>query len=364
MHALSSLTLPIGAYQRVPPRGTRIKDKSFWERYDSQTLIYDVYHCPKRQQVRVILPRTFNLAALVKTATFAIDGMRATRFKWRKWRRHEMLVFSGLPQARRMTVTIEGVENTLPINPINTNHEGLNCLTTLSKDNDLAWVQDWARFHVRQHGLQALVICDNGSMAYTIKDLHEAAMAVDGIQAVSIVKAGLPFGPLNKDCTNRSDAKFLQVAMLNLVRDRFLRGSRAWLNLDIDELLLSPTGESIFDATVNNRWGHLTFPGVWHYPTDDAETPTYANHRLIRPGDSPCPTKYSLRPDGPFGDFALQVHSLDRIHRKFSFAPKRFWFMHCHGISTSWKYARTAPKGPFSPASDLAQKALDAGFGK
>jgi hypothetical protein len=261
-----------------------------------------------------------------------------------------------------LQIDVEDQSFACPINPIDHGCDRLNTVYTLSKDNDLGWITDWARFHVRHHNLQAIVLCDNGSTAYDLDRLDQTLQAVPGIQQVRIISADLPHGPLNVDCTHRTEAKFLQIAMLNLARDRFMAGCRAWLHLDIDELLLSPTHESIFDATVNDRWGHLTFPGVWHYPPANADPVTYNDHRFVRDGDAACPTKFSLRHDSVFGDFALQVHSLEKVSRKFKLAPHRFWFMHCHGISTSWKYARTVPDGTFQPASDLAKGALDAAF--
>ncbi len=362
VHRLSTIRLdPKAGYRREAPRGVTVKADSFWDRYDSQTLIYDAIHCPQTKQVRLFLPRTLNFRALLAAATIQIDGTTQTRIRWRKWRHHEVLTMSGIAKAETLSVTLEDQTYEVPINKVDTGLSDLNCLYTLSKDNNLDWIKDWARFHVTHHGLEAVVIFDNGSTRYTPEELDAALLKVPGLKALRVVQAALPHGPLNADCTNRSDAKFLQVGMLNLARDRFLTHAKGWLTLDIDELLVSPTGDSIFDAVTSHRWGHLTFPGVWHYPESNAAT-GYIHHRRIRPTDSPCPTKYALRPSGPFGNFALQVHSLERIHRKFSFAPKRFWFMHCRGISTSWKYARALPDGPFEPASDLAQNALDVGF--
>ncbi len=362
VHHLSTIRLdPAAGYRRDPPKGVAVKADSFWDRYDSQTLIYDAIHCARSKQVRVFLPRTLNFRKLITAATFKIDGTPYVKLQWRKWRHHELLVFNGVPKAEALSVSIDGKAFDIRINPVDPDLSDLTCLYTLSKDNDLDWIRNWVRFHVIHHGLEAIVIFDNGSKNYTLDALDTALRSVPGIKAVRIVNADLPHGPLNKDCTNRSDAKFLQVAMLNLARDRFLSHAKSWLTLDVDELLLSPTAESIFDAVDRSRWGHLTFPGIWHYP-NEADATRYQNHRRIRPNDAPSPTKYALRPAGPFGDYALQVHSLERIHRKFSFAPKRFWFMHCRGISTSWKYARALPDGPFEPASDLAQNALDVGF--
>lgn len=363
VHTLSTITLPADAgYRRDAPQRTKIKSRSFWDRYDSQTLIYDCYHDPVRQQLTLLMPRSFNFAGLIKKAVFQIDGQTLPRPKWRRWRHHETLTFKGIATAQSLTVQFDDLHLTAAVNAVDRGLDGLNTAYTLSRDNDLQWIKDWAQFHVAHHNLQAVVLFDNGSTAYDVHAIDSALTSIAGIQAVRVVKADRPYGPLNSDCTHRSEAKFLQVAMLNLARDRFMSRSRALLHIDIDELLVSPTGENVFDATVKDRGGHLTFPGIWHYPTTDTANITHASHRLIRAGDSPCPTKFALNPQSILGRAALQVHSLERIHRKFRFAPARFWFMHCHGISTSWKYARTSPEGEFSPASDTTFQALDAGF--
>ncbi len=362
IHTLSTVSLPRDLYKRDAPKQTQIKQTSFWDRYDSQTLIYDAVHNAQTNTVRLILPRAFNFAPLLTSATFSIDGHHQKRPKWQKWRHHEVLTFQNLTSASTLTLAFDDQSFTIPIHPVDHACAGLNTVYTLSKDNDLNWIADWASFHVKTHNLQAIVLCDNGSTAYDLETLDTTLQSVPGIQQVRVIAADLPYGPLNIDCTHRTEAKFLQIAMLNLARDRFLAGSRAWLNLDIDELLLSPTAESIFDATANDRWGHLTFPGIWHYPANGTSPARYSDHRFTRDSDAACPTKFSLRPDGVFGNFALQVHSLEKVSRKFKLAPNRFWFMHCYGISTSWKYARTVHDGTLQPASDLARGALDAAF--
>lgn len=363
IHALSTITLSNNSHlRRDKPRRTIVKDDGFWERYDSKTLIYDAYHCPKRQTLRLLMPRSFNLAPLIKSAQFTLDGVPLRRYRWRKWRHHEAITFRGVLDATRLSVAIEGKMVQVKVNPVETGLADLNCLYTLSLNNDLDWIKDWALFHVVKHNLQAVVVFDNGSTAYDLAALDDALGSVPGLQAVRVIKADVPFGPLDQDCEYRTDAKFLQVAMLNLARDRFMTHSRAWLNLDVDELLVSPTGENVFDATVANRWGHFTFPGYWHYPNTNGAQ--HADHRLIRKHDRTCPPKFSLQPAGVFGDYALQVHCLERINRKFNAAADRFWFVHCHGISKSWKYARSQPEGPFEEASSLVKDALDDVFGK
>ena len=361
-HRLSTIRLPETGTRRDPPKRCEVLQPAFWDRYDSRTLIYDAYHCPRRKIVRLVLPRAFNLRPMLRASMFRIDGRYAKPAIWRTWRHHEIIEFRGYTEATQLAFTGGSVTAEVPISPVDTGVAGLNTVYTLSQDNDLTWLRDWARFHVVTHDLQAVVLFDNGSTAYDLGTLEEALLGVTGIKAVRIVDVPLPYGPLKQDCTNRSDAKFLQVAMLNLARDRFLASSRAWLALDVDELLVSPTGERIFDAVCASRFGHLTFPGMWHYPATNHTAPRHADHRLIRADDTLCPTKYALQPAGIFGDFSLQVHSLEKIHRRYNLAANRFWFMHCYGISTSWKYARDTPSGELTPASDLVQRSLDTAF--
>ena len=365
IHTLSTIQLPADkGYRRDTPKRTVVKTDTFWDRYDTQTLIYDCYLDEKRQTLTLLLPRSFNFGPQLKKATFLADGSALPKPRWRKWRHHETLTFRGVASAQTLEIQIAGLTLTAPIHPVDDGLDGLNAIYTISLDNDLAWIKDWAHFHVQHHNLQAVVFFDNGSKDYTLQDIDDTLKSVPGIQAVRVVQADLPFGPLDEDCTYRTDAKFMQVAMLNLARNRFMSRSRAMLNLDVDELLVSPTRENVFDATVNDFWGHLTFPGTWHYPDDDTTDVTHATHQRIRPNDKPCPGKFSLNPSGIFGAYSLQVHCLERINRKFRFAPARFWFIHCHGISTSWKYARTSPKGDFLAATDTALQALNAGFQK
>jgi hypothetical protein len=168
VHTLSSIRLPADGFQRDAPTHCIVKQPSFWERYDSQTLVYDAYHCAKRKTVRLLLPRTFNFAAVLKTATFTIDGELCKKPKWRKWRHHETLTFHKLATAKVLTVEIGSHTFTVPINAIDQGLAGLNTIYTLSRDNDLNWLRDWARFHVEHHNLQAIVLFDNGSTAYDL----------------------------------------------------------------------------------------------------------------------------------------------------------------------------------------------------
>ena len=57
---------------------------------------------------------------------------------------------------------------------------GRNCLMTLSRDNALDWIRDWAAFHVREHGADAVLFFDNGSTDYRPEEILAASPASRG----------------------------------------------------------------------------------------------------------------------------------------------------------------------------------------
>ena len=54
---------------------------------------------------------------------------------------------------------------------------GDRVIFTINKDNDLAWIADWARFYVAEHGATAAVVYDNGSTDYIGRPLSGATLA-------------------------------------------------------------------------------------------------------------------------------------------------------------------------------------------
>ena len=65
---------------------------------------------------------------------------------------------------------------------------GLNVLFTKSKDNHLSWIYDWAKFHVKHHGVTGLLIYDNGSTSYSPEDVMDSVGSIDGLESVVVVR--------------------------------------------------------------------------------------------------------------------------------------------------------------------------------
>lgn len=334
---LASWRLPEGAPERRDlPSRVKVLSEDFWQAYDSTTLAYDVQYDPADGRLRLYCPKRLNLAHLIAA------GVSPGRLRWAGARHLDV----GQMRWHDTQGEVRLGEAALTPSVVDrATFRGRNVLISMSRNNDLAWIADWAGWHVRMHGADAVVLSDNNSADYAPEDVAEALAQVEGLRVVRVVRVPHRYGPLDAHCTRRSDACFLQACLLSALRDRYLRSARAVLACDIDELVVSDSGQSVFDAA--GGWlGYLTFAGEWRYPAQTDARPRHDDHIMVRPGDAPCATKYCVRPNSPLGRRPMQLHQLAGVPRKMTLARGRFRFLHCHGISTSWKYGRdTVDKG-------------------
>ena len=140
---------------------------------------------------------------------------------------------------------------------------GRKVLCTISKDNRLEWIADWAEFHVKAHGADAVLFYDNASTRYTTTDLLALFRSIPGLDAAVVVPWTYKFGPPG----NRSkdwDSHHGQYVMLEHARRRFLVDAAAMVNLDVDELVVTDDGVSLFEHLARSAEGALIYPGRWN----------------------------------------------------------------------------------------------------
>jgi hypothetical protein len=362
---LSSIQLPptLGLSRELPGRASLgVSTREEWERYDRQTLIYDIVHIENLGIVRVYLPRLLNLASLLNLAAFSIDGQRCFPKRHRVFRRFETLDFlSGIELPERFGLTLQGnPEIVAGVNrSFHEEYRGRRVIYTLLRNEKLEWIADWLTFHNEVHGADAVLISDNGSNRFSSLELLDAVRSIKGYQTCRILSVPLPWGPRGR-AQGVDDGKFLQTALLNLTRDRFFADAAGVLNLDVDELLLRRGDVSVFDRV--NRWGLVTFPGEWRYSGRDVISVRHSDHRFRDPFDKPCATKYCYKPASKLGRMCLSVHGLEKLSRKFFSGKRQYAFLHCRNISTSWKYDRTHFANPHMVLDSEAARILDAVF--
>lgn len=339
-------------------------DPAIWQDYDRRTLVYDAIYLPNSHVVRLYLPRLLNLQGILSRSRFMIDGQETDPFRHSVFRRFEVVDFRHRrppPERIRIDTESAGTFETR-INPAA--HEafkGRRVIYTLLRNEKLEWIRDWLTFHSAAHGADAVLIANNGSTSYSSSDLHAAIAAVPGYVVSEVVSVPLPWGPRG-GAPGVDDGKYLQTALLNLMRDRFLLLADGVLNLDVDELLLPLGQKSVFDRV--KRWGFLTFPGEWRYPDASVVEPLHRDHIFRDSSDKPCATKYCFRPTSWLGRMCLSVHSLEKVNRRFFSGRRQFTFLHCRNISTGWKYDRTRFADGNMKVDPATVAALDAVYGR
>lgn len=307
------------------------------EKYDHKTLWYDAIW--EANQVTLVLPKPLNFEGLLKSADIRLDDKPATIDKFRLYRRHAVLTLPASNPVKSISVESDNWRLESPVHIAEPDLlRGLNTAVTMSKDNDLTWITDWAHFHIAHHGLEAMVFIDNESKSYGADQIFEALAGL-GLKTVIFASTPLTYGATAKPGPYRHGSTFLQTGHLNAIRRRFLTKARAVLQIDVDELVWSQ-GNSIFDLCKESRFGFVRFPGTWRCVSSIGDdVPRHVDHRYFRADRGTCPHKYCIDPQGRFGDLEYNPHRLEGSVIAQAFNSKKAGFWHCASITNNWKVA-------------------------
>lgn len=314
-------------------------DEQFLARYDRKTLFYDCFVGPCAQKIYLLGPPLLNFRPMVEEAEFSLDGKIIPIDEIRDLSRCSVVVLN-CPAGRELSIRHDLFGGRLAVNPsFADGFSGLNGLYSISLNNRLEWIEDWLSYYVRVHGLQTLVLADNGSTDYSMKDLRATIASVAGLHKAVILDARFPFGPTAENKTAYA-ALFLQRSLAELGRLRFFARSRAVMNADIDELVYSKSGQSIFDATVASNAGYLRANAKWVY-ADVQPGQNFArhfDHRYVSVSGKPkANRKWCVVPNGPQAGRQWRTHFINS--RKDPVDPD-FTLWHFRNVSTSWKNDR------------------------
>lgn len=320
---LSRVAAAAGSPLREPLLPEVNRAPTYLDHFDATTLFYDVFHSADGQHVVAIGP------------PLAPGGGNDARLEFRVERgsrplAHRLAPGPAVPGSHlparfeiaapvgvdRLVVRLGTREWLAPIQPsLAGRFVDRIALVTVSRDNDLRWIADWARFHAVTCGVDAVVLYDNGSTRYAIAEIEEALATVPGIREVAVIDQPVRFGPRLRDIAGDPCGfpdMFLQSAMLRHALDRMLPLARAMLNLDIDELLV------LGDGMEFRRWIDRPEPAI-EAPRFEVRRPggvegsRPARHRdswLQRTPRTPLPAKWVVRPaDLPVGA-NLGIHAV------------------------------------------------------
>jgi hypothetical protein len=362
LFACSSLALPQDAgIRRDVTRPPEFRQADFMEKFDAHTLFYDFIATGKEREHSWLLvaPPLRNLMPLL--AQSSINGQQVGALATQYYARYLCC------DVWMINVGSEGVLWKFPfgsysIEPQESqNHlyQGKRVLYTLSKDNDMRWIADWVRFHVRNHGADAVLIYDNASTSYRGEDLEKALRSENPSLEVNVADWPFKYGPQGIIAAQWWDSNFCQSGAFHDARFRFLEHASSVLNCDIDELVVSQDGGSVFEATEKADGGYLLLGGRWMASTTERPSgalPRHADFRYLDRAADACPTKWCVVPAKCALERQWHTHG---VGAKPVARNREFSFRHFRSISTGWKYPRT-PLTAYDPLLELDQALAEA----
>lgn len=352
MAALAGLTLDAGGpllrdHVRKPER----RSEHYLQRFDRTTLVYDCVRLPERGSYLFTAPRFLNLWRPFRDG-LRIGGVRP-RLRRRTWLRCEQ-VEAFAPEGA-VTLEVAGRRHEIvPRDGLADRFAGMNALVAVNRNNALDWIADWAGYHARAQGAEAVVLFDNGSDAYAPADLAATLAQVPGLRQVAVFSAPYPYGPTDSAKPLEVSPRFFQTGMLNIARRDALARARAVLSVDIDEIARSRTGKRVFDMAVRHRLGMVTIQGKWIYPAPGTEGAVgHAAHVWRHVPDRKCNRKWCLRPGSPMDRFGWAVHQIGGVLQNLFTEQDEVGLLHCYGTTTGWKAKRLSLPEPLECDPDL-----------
>lgn len=352
--ASSSVFLPeTGPLRRLPRAPKRQRPQKFWDGFEDRALIYDVFWNNDGSQVLMVCPPPMNLEAHWRAAVFrALPSGKSLRAELHNVRSSMSIALQDAPpDTQQIEIGFAGQSFVTEIMPnLSEQLAGARVLFTMSQNNPLHWVFEWARYHRIMHGADTIIIFDNGSTAYGPEALAETLASVPGIKNVLVLSWPHKYGPHDPGVIfHRFWANFLQISSFSVILRRLAGRAYGIANLDIDELAAPIADSDIFEAAKASPDGFYRMAGNWVESVtepgaaDDAPVHTAyrterrdVRHRLNA-------KKWVLDPSRSWLD-DLEVHP--SVHRVMNM-PKEMHrrapvglFWHFKGINTNWKSQR------------------------
>jgi len=359
----SAAQLPAGV-RREPRKPQRQRSQAFLEAFDATGLVYDCFRHADGKRVLLVCPPPVNLVADYALATYTASGTTLIP-KFHTSLSVMIIELRDVPaDSDVITLTFGRETRELPIR-VNRSAEleGARILFGMNKNNELAWIREWATFHQRLHGTDSVILFDNGSTAYAVEEVVETLRSVPGLAHCAVPVWPQPFGRTDPAVRlNPYWAHFPQIASMSAVLRRYGAKAAGILNADIDELVEAPGGRSIYDVAASLKHGLAVFRGRWIEAVPLAEAAVdHRGYGLTQRDPKRArsrPNKWALDPKRPW------VANLD-VHPYWHWiagrpmfskvSPEGALYWHFRGINTNWKrMGEPVAREPLTADAELA----------
>ena len=259
IHHPKPIYLPDGIEREILLKGPAVNARLLTEeqrrKYDSKTLFFDVFLSADRQTLTCLGPHFVNLGPprAVRCQGQPLEfimPMLDARLYLESQLSLLCISLKTAPRRGSLSITLEFADFEIdipcpPSAPRLPDKKVELMLTTMQKDNPLPWIKDWCQWHARVHGVQRVVLYENGSSTeYSPEELSSELAELD--VEVLLVNWPFPFGPplpyqKNQFIQNGNlmehHWRFTHVGALNHCRLLFGDLCQWCINMDLDEYL-------------------------------------------------------------------------------------------------------------------------------
>ncbi len=284
----SSVFLPEqGELRRLPRAPKRHRPQKFWDGFEDRALVYDVFWHLDNKQVLLVCPPPLNLEEYWLQASFkAMPSGQVLQPQIHNIRSSMTIALQDVDATQtHIEITFAGQKFVAEIMPnLADDFDGCSVMFTMSQNNPLSWIAEWARYHQTMHEVDAIIFFDNGSNVYTPEDIEKTLAEVPGVKKVLVMSVPYRYGPHDPGVIfHRFWANFLQVSTFSMVQRRFAGKAFGLLNVDIDELAAPIPGSDVFEMAHESIDGLYRMRGNWvESVVEPGVTDPMPNHLAFR----------------------------------------------------------------------------------
>jgi hypothetical protein len=337
---------PNNETKRVPTRPLELQEPDYIEKYDERTLFYDATEL--NGEIILIGPPLVNLENLIIESKITINGIGISDITTQTLERSQITRIT--PHAHPDSpIDIELSHPKLGSHHVRITPESTGyfisskVLMTMQKNEDLQWIEDWARYYIKVHQVDSILIFDNNSTEYTPKAIQEQLKNIPGLESLIIVEWPFPYGPQGGQWVGTKagwDSDFCQIGAFQTARYRFLNSAEAVINADIDELVVPLSEKRLFDELAQSEDGVVGYAGRWieNQPINLTvnELPRFWNYIYSKDEEANSTSKWTAKPS----QWPTGAHPTAHYVRNIDYYPSPdFYTAHFKGINSGWKRA-------------------------
>jgi hypothetical protein len=374
------IVLTDGRIRREPTRPPAHREPNFSEQFDYDTLFFDAFF-RSQKEILITAPSFFNLLPFLRRMDItARPSSRRCAFRIRNLDRHAQIRVAVPEGTSSMSLRSEiGQFEIEPHSNLSEFFADQRVVFTLSKNNRLEWIKDWIRYHRDIHGATGVLLYDNQSTAYEPQELLSSLSQVAGIERLCVVSWPFRYGPQGPDAKHFWDSDFCQNGAWEHARWMFLQRARSAMNADIDELVVSDDGSSVFAAAERSRSGIVRYNGHWVHgfngrtrtasdcaPMRVVDFDHYLRHstsrrwQLFPRRENVCAPKWTVVPGRCPDRAQWTAHRIKGWTGSLSI-NRNFSFRHFREIGNHWKYDRSGREA-FDPDRYVFDQRLRSNF--